>query len=214
MAEYPTNWQNERRAVPRELAAEAAANPGGTVAEIDGSLISDPNGYVPREAIVGVYVVGPDGVPTGDYLRNPDHGPVQDDFEQLTSSDHWLDWVPGDPSTAVRAEAEAMLSAQAAGARVEWMKIIDEPVFLTSGVKDPNDPSLLTIRRAALAVPFALSVRKSTGHQEILTGALSWVAAGLDQPGRRHDRTWLDLGATRAEAAESLQVRIFEVDAS
>jgi hypothetical protein len=55
--------------VPPELLSEASARPGGTVAEIDGSMVSDPNGYIPNEAILGVFLVGPDGVPTGEYRR-------------------------------------------------------------------------------------------------------------------------------------------------
>jgi len=60
--------------LPADLVAAAAANPGGSVAEIDGSVaeidgsvaeidgsvaeidgsvVSDPNGYVPPEAIIG-----------------------------------------------------------------------------------------------------------------------------------------------------------------
>lgn len=41
----------ERRRIlqspPPELVAEAAANPGGSVAAIDPDLVGDPEGYVP-----------------------------------------------------------------------------------------------------------------------------------------------------------------------
>ena len=78
----PEDWPREWRPVPTGLAAEAAANPGGSVAEIDGSMVSDANGYVPPEAIIGLFLVGPDGVPTGEYVRNPRHGPVRDDYDR------------------------------------------------------------------------------------------------------------------------------------
>ena len=45
------------------------------------------------------------------------------------------------------------------------MKIIDEPVFLTSGVRPPTDDDTLIVRRAALAVVFALRVRTPKGQR-------------------------------------------------
>jgi len=51
-------WPIERRSMPEHLAAEAAAHPGGWVYEIDGSMVSNPDGYVPAEAIMGGYAVG------------------------------------------------------------------------------------------------------------------------------------------------------------
>jgi hypothetical protein len=60
--------------MPPQLAADAAANPGGWGYEISGSLVSDPDGYVPAQAIIGAFAVGPDGRPTGEYARNAGHG--------------------------------------------------------------------------------------------------------------------------------------------
>lgn len=86
------DWPREHRVLPAHLAAEAAANPGGSVAEIDGTVVTDPDGYVPFEAIIGCYLVGNDGRATGTYVRNPGHGPVRDDFARLEQPDHWLGW--------------------------------------------------------------------------------------------------------------------------
>jgi len=61
-------------------------------------------------------------------------------------------------------------------------------------------------------VPFALGVRPPAGPLEILTGVLTWAAAGLDIPGSRRDRVWLDFGMPRTQAEELLQQRIHEVD--
>ena len=63
-------------------------------------MVSDPDGYVPPEAIIGVFAVGR---VTGVYLRNPRYGPAHDDFTRLESPDHWLGWLPGTPGWAVRA---------------------------------------------------------------------------------------------------------------
>jgi hypothetical protein len=67
-------WPRERRQLPAQT-AEAASNPGGSVAEIDGSMVRDPDGYVPPEAVIGIFTVGPDGRATGDHVRNPPYGP-------------------------------------------------------------------------------------------------------------------------------------------
>ena len=53
---------------------------------------------------------------------------------------------------AVRAQLAAILAEQVDGAVLEWMKVVDEPVFLTVGVRSPADPDRLIVRRAALGV--------------------------------------------------------------
>ena len=82
---------------------------------------------------------------------------------------------------------------------------------MTVGVRSASDPGVLTVRRAAVAVPFALGVRKLAARPDILTGVLTWAAVGLDMPGTRRDRVWLDFGMTRERAEELLQQRIHEV---
>ncbi len=212
MTDQMPRWPIEQRTMPPHLAAQAAANPGGWVYEIDGSVVSNPDGYVPAEAIIGGFVVGPDGRPTGDYARNPGHGPVRDDFTRLEASDPWLGWLPDTPAHSVRGRLQAMLAGQVAGSVLDWLKIIDEPVFLTTGVRSPADPKTLIVRRAALAVVFALSVRAPQRKPEILTGALTWAAVGLDDPQLRRDRAWLDVNIAREQAEDLLKHRIYEVD--
>lgn len=96
---------------------------------------------------------------------------------------------------------------------LEWVKIVDDPVFLTVGVRSPADPQQLIVRRAALAVVFALGVRPPRRKVAIITGAFSWAAAvGLDELGHRRDRTWMDLNISRERAEELLKHRVYQVD--
>lgn len=171
-------------------------------------MVHDPNGYVPPEAILGAFLVGPDGKATGDYVRNPRYGQVRDDFSKLDTPDHWLGWLPDTAGRSVRTALGEILAEQVSGSMVEWVKILEEPVFLTIGVRSPSDPGKLIIRKAAVAAVFALGVQAPGRRLEILTGVLSWVAAGLDQPGSRRDRTWLDFGMSRGEAEELLKERV------
>jgi hypothetical protein len=210
MSDQRPQWPIERRTMPAHLEAEAAANPGGWVYEIDGSMVSNPDGYVPAEAIIGGFAVGPDGRATGEYARNPAHGQVRDDFTRLESPDHWLGWLPDTPAVSVREQLQAILAGQVPGSVLEWVKIIEEPVFLTSGVQSPADDDTLIVRRAGLAVVFALRVRTPKGNAEILTGAFTWAAAGLDDPRLRRDRTWFDVNINRAQAEELLKRRLYE----
>jgi hypothetical protein len=214
VTDHLPDWPKEHRVMPAHLAPEAAANPGGSVAEIDGTVVSDPDGYVPAEAIIGFYLVGDDGHATGIYVRNPGHGPVRDDFARLEQPDHWLGWLPDTPGRSVRTELEDMLASQVAGSVLTWVKITEEPVFLTVGVRTPADPQQLIIRRAGLAVIFALGVVSPPRKPAILTGAFTWVAVGLDQPGHRRDRTWIDLNTTREQAQELLNDRIHHLGES
>jgi hypothetical protein len=98
------------------------------------------------------------------------------------------------------------------GSVLEWVKIIDEPAFLTTGVRSPTDAETLIVRRAALAVVFALCVRTPEGKAEILTGAFTWAAVRLDDPRLRRDRTWFDVNIDRAQAEELLKRRVYEID--
>jgi hypothetical protein len=211
MTDQQPRWPIERRTMPAHLAAEAAAHPGGYVYEIDGSLIGDPNGFVPVEAIIGGFAVGLDGRPTGEYARNPGHGPVRDDFARLETPDHWLGWLPDTPGRSVRDQLQQMLAGQVGGAVLDWVKITDEPVFLTVGVRSPADAQLLIVRRAGLAVVFVLLVRSPHAKPSTLAGAFSWAAVGLDEPGHRRDRTWIDLNISREQAAELLKQRLYQV---
>lgn len=213
MAKEP-DWPSERRGLPTELLAEAAANPGGTVAEIDGNHIPDANGYVPPEAVIGVYTVDGNGQPTGIFRRNPNYGPIQDDFARLTAPDHWLGWLPGEPSAVIRTELLKTLEDQVPGSTLEWVKVTDEPKFLTGFVRNPNDtetPNDMvrgTVTRAGLAVAFVLSVVTPSRQRFFLHGGFSWAATGLDRPGERQDRTWFDLDVPFSEVVSALEQRL------
>jgi hypothetical protein len=201
--------RSRRKGIPNEpaLLAAAAENPGGSVAEIDPTCIDDPNGYVPPEAIrdSGVKL-------TGEYQENPRHGVPQDDFSKLTDPDHWLGWLGDDPATAVRKGIEESLRAQVADAVVEWVKILETPRFLTGGRRHSEDKQVMLMTRAALAAPFALSVRTTQHGRSILLGVFSWAAVNLSPPGVRKDRHWFDLGVELDWAGERLQERIYEMD--
>src|SRR5258708_35839821 len=135
MTDQQPRWPIERRTMPAHLAAEAAAHPGGWVYEIDGSMVSNPDCYVPAEAILGGFAVGPDGRPTGEYARNPGHGQVRDDFTRLETRDHWLGLPPDTPAESVRGQIQANLAGQGARRRLGWGEILDQPEVLTAGGK-------------------------------------------------------------------------------
>ncbi|MDK9501209.1 hypothetical protein QEZ40_007581 [Streptomyces katrae] len=204
--------RSRRGGVPDDpaLLAEAAANPGGSVAEIDTTYIDDPNGYVPPEAIRGAWLVDSSGKLTGEYRENPRHGVPQDDFGKLTDPDSWLGWLGDDPAAAVRNGIEESLRAQVADAVVEWVKILDTPRFLTAGLPSKDGQALL-VTRAALAAPFALSVRATQHGRSVLLGVFSWAAVNLASPEPRRDRHWFDLNVGLDWADERLQERIHEL---
>lgn len=60
-----------KRKPPPELVAEAARYPGGWVYEIDASMVADPYGEVPPEAIMGAWKVDDQGRLTGEHQVNP-----------------------------------------------------------------------------------------------------------------------------------------------
>ena len=205
------DWPKERRKLPAHLAAEAAPHPGGSVAEIDGTIVTDPDGYVPPEAIISCFLVGTNGRATGVYVRNPGRGPVRDDFARLEQPDHWLGWLPDTPARSVRGQLQDLLASQVEGSVLDWVKIIEE-AFLTVAVRSAADPQQFIIRRCGLAAIFALGVRPPQRQLEILTGAFTWAAVGLDEPGHRRDRTWFEPNMPRERAEELLNYRLDHVD--
>lgn len=206
--------RSRRKGIPNEpaLLAAAAGNPGGSVAEIDPTYVDNPNGYVPPEAIRGAWLVDSSGKLTGEYQENARHGVPQDDFSKLTDPDHWLGWLGDDPAAAVRKGIEESLRAQVADAVVEWVKILETPRFLTGGRRHSEDKQVMLVARAALAAPFALSVRTAQHGRSILQGVFSWAAVNLSPPGVRRDRHWFDLSVELDWAAERLQERVYEMD--
>ncbi|MEV7416327.1 hypothetical protein [Streptomyces sp. NPDC089919] len=207
-------WRDRRKGIPNDpaLRAAAAENPGGSVAEIDRTYIDDPDGYVPAEAIVGAWTVDDRGKLTGEFRVNPRHGAPRDDFTRLTEPDHWLGWLGDDPAAAVRRGIEDSLRAQVADAAVEWIKVLDTPHFLTGGHPHVERDELLLINRAALALPFALSVRTAQHGRSVLVGTFTWAAVNLAGRRDRRDRHWLDLGVGLDWAGARLEERIYEVD--
>ncbi|MFB8241052.1 hypothetical protein ACFC58_31395 [Kitasatospora purpeofusca] len=181
---------------------------------IDPDLIGDPNGYIPGEAVQGAWRVGSDGKLTGEFVENPSYGTPKDDFAALTDSEHWLDWLGPQPAVAVRDSIAQILDEQVSGATLEWLKITDVPRYLTGGRPHPDDEDRMIVTRAGIAVPFALSVVSPGRKREILQGAFSWAAVGLDRPGARKDQVWLDLRADLDWAETELRNRIYHVSQS
>jgi len=67
---------------------------------------------------------------------------------------------------AVRAQLAAILAEQVDLTVLEWMKVVDEPVFLTVGVRSTADPD----RRYDAALDAA---RREFKHDQLGTGLLS-----------------------------------------
>jgi hypothetical protein len=82
MSDFEAERERIRQSPPPELVAEAAANPGGLVASIDSDYIGDPDGFIPGEAIQGVWLVDADGKLTGEFKENPNYGPPKDGVRQ------------------------------------------------------------------------------------------------------------------------------------
>ncbi|MFE2247274.1 hypothetical protein [Streptomyces lavendulae] len=76
-----------------------------------------------------------------------------------------------------------------------------------------DDEQIMLVTRAALAAPFALSVRTAQYGRSTLLGVFSWAAVNLLPPEARKDRHWFDLGVGLDWADERLPERIYEIDA-
>jgi hypothetical protein len=178
------------------------------VYEIDRSLIGDPDGFIPPEAIHGGWRVDEHGRLTGEYVSNPDYGPPQDDFSKLNDADGWIGWLGEDPGAVVRDAIAGLLSEQVAAAQLEWVKILDAPRYLT-GFRRTGHADELILTRCAIALRFALAVSQPRSGREILWGVFTWASRSIDEPDMRSDRLWLDLRADLDSAEEQLKERIY-----
>lgn len=138
--------------------------------------------------------------------------PDLDDLRALTEANHWMGWLGEAPAQAVRAGVERLLQKQVETAELRWLRLHQEPCFLTGGRRSEDEASIIVVR-AALAVGFDLEVDDGHGRLERLSGVFSWVAAGLDTDDARRDRTYLDLDMDLATASTALESRIYEIDA-
>lgn len=215
MGESSATGSGARRRVPDDqgLLAAAARSPGGSVAEIDPEFADDPNGYVPGEAIRGAWVVGPDGLLTGEYRENPHHGPPRDDFTKLLEDDTWFGWLGEDPAGAIRESVTECFEDQAPGAVLTWMKVLEPPRCATTGRPAPDDERYLIPTRAGVAVWFAAQISAPDRARATVCGIFTWVAIHLDAPGDRRDRIWLDLDADLDWAEQQLPPRMYGLDA-
>jgi hypothetical protein len=199
------------RTPPAALMAEAARQPGGWVAELDRALIGDPDGYIPSEAIRGAWKVDDAGQLTGEFQPNLKYGPPQDDFTKLLSTDHFLQWLGDDPAATIRKSVAKIVDEQVPGAAVRWMKITDDPRFLTAARRDADDPDSVIITRAALAAAFAVGVDAPERPHEILWGSYSVAVVGLDRGEQARSRVWFDLWTELDAAEQQLVSRIGDV---
>lgn len=182
--------RGEWRKPPEGVVREARLNPGAWVYEIDVQYGSF--GYVPPEAIGGCWKVDGYGATTGEFRRNPNHGIPRDDLTALNNA--MLVFLGEDPGRAVKARVQKELEGE-----LMWLKLLDEPSFVSQG------------DAAGMAVSFALGVRTTFQPLDVITGAFTWAAGGLEVPPRR-DRVWFDVGAELGWAEEQLRsIRIFEV---
>ena len=122
-----------------------------------------------------------------------------------------MGWLGDDPAKAVRDALQKVLQDQVPDARLNWVRLQDEPYFLTGGRRSETDDNKVTVVRAGLAVGFELEVDDGAGNLERLQGMFSWVAAGLDTVGDRVDRTFFDLGMDLPTASSALDSRIYEL---
>lgn len=136
---------------------------------------------------------------------------MTDDFHVLTSPDHYLGWMGDDPATAARREIEGLLRRQVPTATLRWVRLYGEPAFLTGGRRDPDNPNLMVLTRAALAVSFELEVRSANGTER-LCGVFSWAASGIDSARCEHERVYLDIDAEMDWATDQLRLRILEIE--
>lgn len=128
------------------------------------------------------------------------------DCALLTSSDHWLGWLGDDPVQTVCNGIEGLLRKQVSGAKLDWLRLLEKPYFLTCGRKSLGPPQIVIVTRAAFAVPVELEV-KSAGKSDRLRGVLSWVASELD--GERHDQLYFDIDVEFAWASAQLLPRLY-----
>jgi hypothetical protein len=116
-----------------------------------------------------------------------------DDFSALDASQHMLEWFDDNPYAAIRREIIVMLDGQVQGSILLHLNVSGPPDWLSTGRPGNDDPEKAVLVRAGLAFPIELQVATPNDGEHLLTGIYTWVATGMDTPGARRQRVWLDL---------------------
>jgi hypothetical protein len=118
-----------------------------------------------------------------------------DDLTPLKKTEHMLRWLADEPFSAIRSSIEGILKEQVADSHLVESRITSEPQWLTGARPHNADRTKSILVRTGVAFEFALTVESHAGSEQ-LQGVFTWVAVNLDQPGRRMQRQWMDIGGT------------------
>jgi hypothetical protein len=118
------------------------------------------------------------------------------DFTKLHPTEHMLQWLAGEPYTAISEWVEASLQRQVAGSQLNSFIVTSQPSWLTSCRPDHDNPDLTVLVRTGVAFEFQLLVCEVTGVEHQLQGVLTWVGVHLDQPEKSQIQRWLDIDET------------------
>lgn len=119
-----------------------------------------------------------------------------DDFSQLNETRHMLEWLAADPEEVIRSEFERWLDHQVPGSRLNYLRAVSRPQWLTGARPSEDDPGHAVLVRTGVAFEFDLSVSDPNGQQDQLQGVFTWVGVHLDAPHAAKQRMWFDVGGT------------------
>lgn len=227
-------WPSERHAVPDRLRAGEPYAPGTFAYMVDPALVPADSDGTPPSAIAGCYPIGPDGRATGEFLRNPDYVPAQDDVSRLQAPELHLEWLGGPPSVRLRAILEDLLG----DLELVRVHVVDGPRTVMRGetmaqqpdlshLADPEQPRgprwnplrrggreqaeptlrAVVLTDAGLAAAVTLWVHHPDGRGHLMHGIFTLVRTHLSTD-HHGGAVWLEPDSTLDQAEAQLEARI------
>ena len=132
----------------------------------------------------------------------------RDDFSGFTGVEHMLFGV-ADPFVRLRAEIEAGVGEQRAGARVEGIRCTEMPKFLTLGRRREDEPDKIIVTYFAGCFRCALTL---AGDEAPTFATLTLCFGEVDRPGHERTRRFLELHEDDASVIDEadFQARFLE----
>lgn len=125
----------------------------------------------------------------------------RDDFAIFADSTHMFFGVD-EPFAMLRSELESMFRQQIASSRVNAIKAVGEPKFLTMGHRLDGDDDKVVVTHYGVCFQCVIDVETDDHRERELWCTMTVAFGEIDQPGEERMQSWMDLQADADPAFE------------
>jgi hypothetical protein len=125
----------------------------------------------------------------------------RDDFGIFAETTHMFFGVD-EPFAMLRSELEDMFRQQIASSRINAIKTVGEPKFLTMGHRLEGDEDKVVVTHYGVCFQCSIDVETDDHREPELWCTMTVAFGDLDQPGDERMQAWMDIGGDADAAFE------------